>query len=718
MKSIINTIEWPASVEAFEFPALTLPQNNQYFNQVQKSKVVGEFSNKSNPNLLHTRLDEPLVQLHRLSIEGKIVLEKGKGIEPGAFEKITKDDAECFILGGIPGVGKTRWIREFSYCEFTLLLDAIDPSEESGGGSADLVHCVTKSSAKDSDLAESQLKQWIPCILLGRQDVLVAAIGKYGRDKFLPRHWMALQLFSKQIVKDDVFQTLAAFYCSMQLETLKDYVNRKKVARNIFKAIVLEEAQELMDLRRFFSSSKFPNTCNGVFTPIQRAIANFVSEKQINTKFIATSTGLLLTKMFALLTSEIEDETKVKVLGVATFLDVEDVMGSLQRWGVTDIDRFTASSFVGRPRFAAHLASSAMKYGNSPEIMASSVKHDLKNTFSVMFAQQFPGMGKGIKKKNVELDENVTTMISMLWNELLRVAFNYMLGGKSNIDEQYVEAMAFCFGGLKMTKENEIESNLAEPLLFQVLVLWCRSPIEKGISKEMVQNQVGIEYEKFLVCYAEILFAYVVEKLERMKIPGQWQFYQKQSESGRLALKLQKNSNESEILRKIMKEQKGTYPSVLFPFKTFGVDIIILGKRIDLEMEKERRKYAAEGRKQLKLENEEDKKWLLIKIHSTIRYESCLKKARSLLEFPYGVNKDVVMENKSMEDDENEMEEKKQTTTKRAKEFSDLEKECQVVHLICQAIGGKKPVEGNPTRKDVVELIINRYSVTEGGMFG
>ena len=178
--------------------------------------------------------------------------------------------------------------------------------------------------------------------------------------------------------------------------------------------------------------------------------------------------------------------------------------------------------------------------------------------------------------------------------------------------------------------DNKVATVFAEPLMIHTFRIRCLAPLEKRIGDELNETIIGTEFEKFLACHSNAVLEYVVKELKVLNLFSDWKINQVVP-SERFVIKLIENKDdETEILKKIMEDEKGMYPSVIFPTKNFGADIVIVGKRKNNWKEKE----LTHG-KQQKLKNE--KNFLLIKIQAKTRNEKSLTKARLLLQFPYNV---------------------------------------------------------------------------------
>lgn len=165
-----------------------------------------------------------------------------------------------------------------------------------------------------------------------------------------------------------------------------------------------------------------------------------------------------------------------------------------------------------------------------------------------------------------------------------------------------------------------------------------------------------------------------------------------------MAVKSAEFDKEVELLRKIMKEERGTYPSVVLAGDNLGADILMLGSR--------KKTPASEGRETRS--SNLRKQWLLIKVQAKARQKkSDVNEARLSLELPFGIKR------KEQAKPENQMSAQEKSTKKeserKAQEFAELENDCVVVHVICRTDGEKRVETAISKRKKFVEIMINRY---------
>lgn len=154
-----------------------------------------------------------------------------------------------------------------------------------------------------------------------------------------------------------------------------------------------------------------------------------------------------------------------------------------------------------------------------------------------------------------------------------------------------------------------------------------------------------------------------------------------------------------------MCEERGKYPSLILPGDALGADVLLLGSRLPT---------SAATSSSLR------KRWLLVKIQAKAKDTTDMSNARASLELPYGINRDanvkkaslletvkkakkVVEEtkeavekvDKAAEDEvvaaalkrteraERAAEAAKKASDAKMAAFRQIEKECEVVHVIC-----------------------------------
>ena len=658
IQEFLNEYEWPSSVEAFELPALVVPESNKYFHEIKKAKIVSMFEHDEHnlnfflPNMIHTNLDQPCVPLHEVSIcenARNIISNKNEIIEPGAFNKLLNDRCDYVIVSGASGAGKTRWTRELAYHEFVILLDA-SPHKESN--SSDNLERLIDSLDYKTNNVETKLEftQRLRYILLIRAEVLKAAFAKYGKDTFLPRHWMGLQVLSGNVLHvPDFFKLLLVdHFTEIPFEELDKYVNEKgndEIAK-LFKAVVIDEAQVFVKVTEFFGSNEN--------NPIKNSLLRYLNS---NLKIIFSGTSFSVAKALDL---PIENKTKVRFFGVTRFFNENDVIDSLKHWGIHNFDYSLATTFIGVPRFASYVAHYA-------------IKNDLTSEQAAVFTKQ---LFFYIISRVLNLVEDLPSSNKKneaVFRIIRQAAYDYIMGGNGVINDEQIDAINFGFGSLKMI-DNKVATVFAEPLMIHTFRIRCLAPLEKRIGDELNETIIGTEFEKFLACHSNAVLEYVVKELKVLNLFSDWKINQVVP-SERFVIKLIENKDdETEILKKIMEDEKGMYPSVIFPTKNFGTDVIIIGKN----------------------ELNTQKKWLLIKIQTKRRFDFTLSKARLRLESPYG----PLRKNKTIN---------KETIEAKIRSYNELEKQCQVVHLICRQLGRKKD-KVKITKNNIVEIVFNQSS--------
>ena len=426
IQEFLNEYEWPSSVEAFELPALVVPESNKYFHEIKKAKIVSMFEHDEHnlnfflPNMIHTNLDQPCAQLHEVSIcenARNIISNKNEIIEPGAFNKLLNDRCDYVIVSGASGAGKTRWTRELAYQEFVILLDA-SPHEESTG-SDNLERLIDSLDYRTNNVqTKLEFTQRLRYILLIRAEVLKAAFAKYGKDTFLPRHWMGLQVLSGNVLHvPDFFKLLLVdHFTEIPFEELDKYVNEKgndEIAK-LFKAVVIDEAQVFVKVTEFFGSNEN--------NPIKNSLLRYLNS---NLKIIFSGTSFSVAKALDL---PIENETKVRFFGVTRFFNENDVIDSLKHWGIHNFDYSLATTFIGRPRFASYVAHYA-------------IKNDLTSEQAAVFTKQ---LFFYIISRVLNLVEDLPSSNKKneaVFRIIRQAAYDYIMGGNGVINDEQIDAI-------------------------------------------------------------------------------------------------------------------------------------------------------------------------------------------------------------------------------------------------------------------------------------
>lgn len=158
-----------------------------YYETSKNAAIVGKFVNDGEPDLLHTKLEVPVVSLREITAtdDGKIKKQGDVVVKPGSFEKILNAPGNYIVIGGGSGAGKTRFTREFSYSNFTILLDAIAGHED--GGTLELKELIKKCETLSPADAEEMINLVIPCVFLFLERKFFALLLKNtGKKTFYP----------------------------------------------------------------------------------------------------------------------------------------------------------------------------------------------------------------------------------------------------------------------------------------------------------------------------------------------------------------------------------------------------------------------------------------------------------------------------------------------------------------------------------------------------
>lgn len=179
-----------------------------------------------------------------------------------------------------------------------------------------------------------------------------------------------------------------------------------------------------------------------------------------------------------------------------------------------------------------------------------------------------------------------------------------------------------------------------------------------------------------------------------------WEFYQPRSVAERLAVRPSNGVDEMELLRRIMNEERGKYPSLILPENNLGADIVMLGSRSEELGVSETTSSSSR------------KRWLLVKVQAKAQAKSGPTMARLSLEYPYGINRgEPPKERKDFQSDGafERYKTSKESSDAKMKLFRDIEKECVVVHVLCvtdkkkHARTAKRTVDG----QEFVEIVID-----------
>ena len=474
----LDTVSFPTSSEAYEFPFWELPPSNPYAGSVRAAGVRALKASPTEPEFLVSNLD------HKFVVDPNEKAWAPLGFNKDALE--TREDLRSeidfdsvlklpnlrgkgILVTGPSGSGKTRLMCELLSQAFGLYISVASVAMRHSSvslGSGDMEAFLDGLPASEEDKV-AEISRRMGILVAVRAEVLRRV--RKALPSLTATQWLHAQLSPSVLVPNaDVFEkafkaAVAAKGPFRNPNLVDDLIKQEGIP-----LLALDEVQRLENVMPVFASAADPKTKRTILSPI----AKYLSSVKLNVVYAGT--GLGVTSVIETLKSPLlQLSGGPYIVGVTTRLSAADVRAAVAKFGYPHaLEECVAERFVGRPRFTTMLARSLIR-----QLSPSLVEKEALT--------QLEGMAEKLRAKNMETYLNFS-----------HAAMEYILRGEPRLFVNETEAaLEAGVGSMTRMQDTSVKFTIDEPLVVELF--FNQRDILAGALRQS-DSETGLIFEDYL----------------------------------------------------------------------------------------------------------------------------------------------------------------------------------------------------------------------------